>query len=55
MWNMPQFQQRDAEIVDLETLLIMNGKRLSSKTSNLTTSLTAHILTSLKTQTALDK
>ena len=55
VWNIPQFKKLDQEIVDLGKLLIMNGKKLSSKASNSITFLTACILKSFKTQITLDK
>lgn len=55
VWNTPQFWQMDEEIIDPGKLLIMNGKKLSSKASNSTTFLTAYTLKSFITQTALDK
>lgn len=54
-WNIPQFKKLDQETVDLGKLLIMNGKRLSSKASNSTTFLTACMLKSSNTQIAFDK
>lgn len=45
----------DAEIADLRKLLKMNGKKLSPKASDSTTSLTTYVLKSHKTHIALNK